>query len=114
MIVKKETMRSETRTQMRGGNGNILLTHLLEKDAMLGKARLCAKITVEPGCSIGTHPHGPDAEIYILVSGTLSVNDNGKESVLNAGDVMFTGNGESHSVENKGKETAVMYAVVLE
>jgi cytochrome c-type biogenesis protein CcmH/NrfF len=48
MIKKAEEMRLEIREQMRGGNGNVEIMHILNIDEMKGKVRLFAKITLNP------------------------------------------------------------------
>lgn len=113
MVKGKEGQRQETRSRMRDGKGDIKLNHILEKEEMLGKARLFARITVEPGCSIGEHPHGPDAEIYYILSGEVVVSDNGVEKTMTEGGVMITGNGESHNVENRTAQPAELLAIVM-
>lgn len=113
MIRKKEDMRLQLRENICNGDGSIECLHLLEKEEMCGKARLCALMTLKPGDSIGLHPHGPDAEIYYILSGEMIGTDNGKEVVLHAGDAMFTANNETHSVKNVASEPAVLLAVVM-
>ena len=52
------------------------------------------KITLEPGCSIGTHPHHQEEEIYYVLSGKGIVEDNGKTYEIEPGDALKTGGGE--------------------
>jgi mannose-6-phosphate isomerase-like protein (cupin superfamily) len=113
MIKHREQMRVELRDRIRGGDGTLHCVNLLEKAECAGKVNYCAIMTFEPGQSIGLHPHGPDAEIYYLLEGSLEVNDNGVETSFSAGDVMFTSNGENHSVRNGGQVTAKLLAVVI-
>jgi len=114
MIKRNEEMRTEIRNKMRGGDGDVTILHMLEKEDMMGKARFAARMTLPPGASIGEHPHGPDAEIYIIVSGTAQIDDNGTVHTLGAGDAVFTGGGESHSVVNAGDEPMEIIAVIIE
>lgn len=113
MIKHQEEMRTEMRDRIRGGEGTLHCLNLLEKAECFGKVNYCAIMTLEPGQSIGIHPHGPDAEIYYLLEGTLEANDNGVETSFSAGDVMFTGNGETHSIRNAGQVTARVLSVVV-
>ena len=114
MIKKNEKFRSETRSNMRGGDGDITLVHMLEKDETRGKARLVAHLLLPPGGSIGGHVHDPDAEIFIIVSGVAQLDDNGALHTLNAGDVAYTTAGESHSVTNIGDIELDIIAIVIE
>ena len=45
------------------GKGYIHKQFLFSTDEMDGKAKMCARITLPPGSSIGDHPHQPEAEI---------------------------------------------------
>lgn len=114
MLKRKEDQRDEVRVNMRGGAGQVTLRHLLEKEDMSGKCRLCAVFTVEPGCEIGWHTHQPDAEIYYVLKGEMSMNDNGEEVIVRAGDALFTADGAGHSAVNKSNETAELLGVVIE
>ena len=79
MFKKSGDMITEIREQMRGGKGKVEITHIFGKDEIRGKARLCARITLQPGCSIGMHEHVDEEEIYHIIEGTGVVNDNGTE-----------------------------------
>jgi len=113
MIKKAEEMVTELKNQMRGGNGTVVLTHIFKQDELTGKARLCAKITLDPGCSIGLHEHNAEEEIFYMLQGKAVVNDNGNICEVTAGDAILTGNGASHSIENRGREPVEMLAVIL-
>ena len=105
--------RREIRGAMRGGSGEIQLEHLFEKEETLGKLNLCARLTILPGCSIGLHPHGPDAEFVYVLSGEVTVDDNGVQRLLHAGDCTFTGGGAVHSVANNGSQPAQILGIVI-
>lgn len=113
MIKRKSEMRYEDRKNLKDGVGSIGMLNLLEKDDTLGKTNICGILTIEPGCSIGLHAHGPDGEIYYILEGELSCTDNGVTDVLYCGDAMFTGDGKTHSVVNNTDKTARMLAVVI-
>lgn len=113
MIRHKKERRIEMRENIRGGEGTIKMAHLLEKEECFGKVNIAAVLKIKPGESIGLHPHDPDAEIYYILDGKLTVTDNGVESVMKKGDVMITGAGGTHSAKNTGKKTARMLAIVL-
>ncbi|MCX7615680.1 MAG: hypothetical protein N2Z65_08000, partial [Clostridiales bacterium] len=70
MIKKAEEMLKEIKEQMRGGNGSVEITHIFKQDELTGKARIFAKITINPGCSIGLYLQYND-----LVNGGVKVND---------------------------------------
>lgn len=59
---------------------------------------------MDPGCSIGDHPHDHETEFYYIIKGEGVFNDNGKEIVVRPGDICATGYGEVHGLENRGTE----------
>ena len=95
MIRRKENMETMDRPQLWGGEGVVHCYKMLETEEMGGKVRTCAINTLEPGCSIGIHAHGPDAEIYYVLEGEVQAWDNGQETVLHIGDAMYTGGGHT-------------------
>ena len=114
MIKRKADMRNEIRNKMRGGNGDVSLIHYLEQEETAGKSRFCAQLSIPVGASIGTHSHGPDAEIFIILNGTALFDDNGTTYTLNPGDIAFTSNGENHSISNAGDTMLDLVGVIFE
>jgi mannose-6-phosphate isomerase-like protein (cupin superfamily) len=113
MIYKKEAVVVETRKELRGGPGDTVLHHLVSSDGLPKKCRLFCEMRLEPGCGIGEHPHNGETEFYYVLRGEGVVSDNGKDVALRQGDCMSTGNGESHSIMNKGTETLVFIACIV-
>jgi mannose-6-phosphate isomerase-like protein (cupin superfamily) len=113
MIRQEKDMQQEIRENMRGGNGSVRLLHAFKEDEMSAKTRLCAKIILEKGCSIGVHQHAKDEEIYYILTGTGKVVDENGEHTVKKGDAVLTGNGASHSIENIGEDTLELLAVVV-
>lgn len=107
-----ETLK-EIKEQMRGGKGSVTLRQIFSKDEMHGRARLCAAITINPGCSIGLHEHKDEEEIFYIVSGTGVVDDNGEEKTVAAGDAILTGGGAVHAVENREAVPLEMFAIII-
>lgn len=113
MIKKKEQLRHAVIEHMRGGEGEIQLEHLLENSETGERTSLCSVCTVNPGCSIGLHTHDTNAEIYYMLEGEAELNQNGQLCTIQAGDVVFTSDGESHSVANRGDQPAKLLAVIF-
>ncbi len=113
MIRRADEMFKEIKEQMRGGSGAVEITHLFKEDELTGKARLVAKITINPGCSIGLHEHTNEEEIFYIIKGKGKINDNGTIKEVSVGDSILTGGGAAHSVENNGDEPLEMLAVIL-
>jgi len=113
MLKKAQDMLVEIKEQMRGGKGTVELKHIFNKDEIKGKARLIAKITINPGCSIGLHEHVNEEEIFYIIKGKALFNDNGVMKEAEEGDSLLTGGGAVHSVENTGDVPLEMLAVIL-
>jgi len=115
MIRRSDDMMSETKANMRGGKGEIQMTHLFQRSEFKGKSRLCARLTLEPGCSIGYHEHVDEDEIYYILKGQAVFTDSTavSEQVLEPGDAAVTLSGESHAIRNDGTETLEILAIIL-
>lgn len=115
VIRRGQDMKQETVAGMRGGQGEVQIVHILEreKDEFANKGRLYAKNILKPGTSIGLHEHVGDFEAYYILSGEGTVDDNGEQTVVKAGDLVLTRNGEEHSIENKGDADLVFMALIL-
>ena len=114
MLNHRNELRSEQREKPRGGSGIVSYLHLAEDKGKVHKnIELFAEITLPPGASIGYHDHTENMEIYTILSGHGTVNDNGTEKPVSKGDVVITGNGDSHSLANTGDVPLVVCAVIV-
>lgn len=112
MLIHPSEMRTELKEKMRGGEGAVKMTHLVEPEK-LKNARLIARLTLTPGSGIGTHEHNGETEYYIIQKGSGSVSDNGIVKDVKPGDVLVTGNGDSHSITNTGTGDLELIAVII-
>ncbi|MBR2872139.1 MAG: cupin domain-containing protein [Lentisphaeria bacterium] len=113
MIRKAGTYRTELRENMRGGSGTVKIEHFWEPGSeMLAHNRMAARLTLPPGGSIGFHNHENEDEIFVIVKGQAEADDNGKTTLLSAGDPLLTGNGAGHSIRNVGKEDLELVALI--
>jgi mannose-6-phosphate isomerase-like protein (cupin superfamily) len=105
-------MKTETKEKMRDGEGHVSFVHLAdcEKEENI---RLLAELTLLPGASIGNHKHEKETEYFIILSGSGTVDDAGKQTPVRAGDAIITGNGASHSIKNTGNVPLVLHAVIV-
>lgn len=113
MITRNGEMAAENRANMRGGNGSVKIEHWFKPEAFGAKVRLCSRMTLEPGSSIGNHVHETEDEIYLVLSGAGQILENGAWTPIRAGDAILTGKGGAHSVENNGSEPLVIAAVII-
>ena len=95
------------------GKGTCHVKHLTDKEGLYGHGRMFAHVTVDPGCSIGDHPHNGETEFYYILKGEAVFNDNGTEKMVRAGDICATGYGEVHGLENKGTEDVELIALIV-
>ena len=72
-----------------------------------------AKITLNPGCSIGYHIHEKDAELFYIMKGTAEYNDNNVIRIVKAGDVTICPTGQGHGIANKTDEVVELVAVIV-
>lgn len=113
MIKTIEKMNQVMIQNMRGGEGEVEVLHLFDASEFTGKARLCAKITIRQGCSIGFHEHGQEEEIYYILEGEGVFSENGQDTVIGPGTATITGNGNGHSIRNDKPEPLVLMAVII-
>lgn len=113
MVIKSENCKIEYREKMRDGNGTVRITHFTGKDELLGKGRLFARITLEPGCSIGEHIHEGDSEIFVVERGCPTYFDGDKKVEAAPGDVLICPAETSHSIQNNTGDTVDVIALIV-
>lgn len=67
---------------------------------------------LEPGSSIGFHPHTEGSEMLYIISGTGFADYDGTPERLSPGICHYCPKGHSHSTVNDGTEDLVFFAVV--
>ena len=114
MIKRASDMTDKINVNMRGGDGQVAVREILTKGEYKGNARLVGTITLEPGCSIGAHIHENEEEIFYIINGTATYDDNGETVTLNAGDSCICLGSQKHSIANRMAEGKVeVFAVIL-
>ena len=113
MIRHREEMKATVQHASRGGKGDVTFLNLMNADETYGKMRVISEISMEKNCSIGRHSHTGEAELFIVKSGIATIDDNGEIKKCYPGDIIYTGNGEFHSLMNEDEETLVVYALVI-
>ena len=112
MVIQRNEMKTETKEKMRDGEGSASLVYLTDCENEKN-IRLLAEITLQPGSSVGKHIHENETEYYIILSGSGTVDDNGKQVIVNAGDTIITGGGAFHSIANTGSVPLVFHAAIV-
>lgn len=114
MIKRRKEYVTEVIQQMRGGEGEFVIEHLVDKAVLGMSGRLFAKGTLKSGHSVGWHCHETDMEICHILNGVATVYDNDETPhELKAGDTHVCLPGQRHSIVNRGTETLEYLAVVL-
>lgn len=106
-------IKTEVVEHMAGGEGHVIISHLLDEKQLNGKCGLYAEVTIEPGCSLGYHEHHNESETYYVLEGEGDYNDNGTVRHVSAGDVTFTPNGCGHGLKNTTNEDLVFMALII-
>ena len=112
MIKRAEEMNSSIKVNMRDGDGQVVITNLLDAGEYKGKSRLVATLTLEPGCSIGMHCHEDSCEIIYVLEGVGTAVLDGVEEKVEAGECHYCPKGHEHCFINNGKRDLVFFAVV--
>ena len=113
MIKRNENMNTVINENMRGGDGSVKITHILDKGEYKGNSRLVGVITLEPGSSIGAHIHENEEEIFYIIEGTATYLDGEETVTLSGGDSCICLDGEKHSIANRSDKTLKVFAVIL-
>jgi len=113
MIKRSGSYKVEHKERMRDGDGVVVIDHLLTPGEMYDKGRFFAKMTLDPGSSIGPHVHEGEMEVFYIVSGIAEYYDNGETVTLLPGDTALNPSGESHSIRSIGDKPLVLIAVIL-
>jgi len=113
MIKRNNEFEKIVKKEMRGGSGQVLIEKLWNNETELkANNRLFAKLTLEPGSTIGFHKHENEEEVFVILKGVAKMDDNGKEETLYPGDTILTADGAGHSVKSVGNEALEMMAVI--
>lgn len=113
MIKKADLLIKDIKQHEQGGNGVAEIVHLFKPEEVNQRLKLCAVITLKPGCSIGYHRHVDEDEIFYVMQGTAMILDNGKKERIEAGDGHMLKGGQSHSIENIGDTPLKVFALII-
>ncbi len=113
MIKNFGDFKTELRENMRGGDGTVTVTSFVSAEELNNKGRLFGKITLKPGCGIGFHVHETDSELFYILKGTATYDDNGAKTTVTAGNVTLTPAGTGHAIKNEGEEDVELIALIV-
>jgi mannose-6-phosphate isomerase-like protein (cupin superfamily) len=113
MIIKANACKTDARTNMKGGDGTVLVTEFVSAAELNQKGRLFSNIHLDPGASIGYHVHEGESELFYVVRGEAVYNDNGTEYPISASDTAIVTPGNGHCVANRGTEPVDLIALIV-
>lgn len=112
MICRRKDMPTQVRPEMKGGSGEVTVTHFVDTKN-LKNIRLLGELSLPKGTSIGQHPHENETEYFVILEGTAIATDNGREEIVNKGEVIITGHGATHSIRNEEETTLKVLAFII-
>jgi mannose-6-phosphate isomerase-like protein (cupin superfamily) len=116
-VFPKESQLKADRPNAAGGIGTMTGTFAFTRDKATRDQAIkeISWLTLQPGDSIGYHPHVTNEDTYVIVSGTGTFKDrDGKEYPVKPGDVTIVRKGESHGLVNTGSVPLVFVDVIAE
>lgn len=91
-----------------GGKGTYRVRTLMTKE-FSSPMKYIRELRLDPGSSIGMHPHIGDEEIYYVISGCGTMVVDGETAELSTGDVVLTKSGSSHGLMNHSEAELVIF-----
>lgn len=67
MFQMKDEMQTAVKHNIRGGEGSPSFRYLFSAEQLGGRAEMMAVITLQPGESVGVHPHETNGEAYVIL-----------------------------------------------
>ena len=86
MFQMKDEMQTAVKHNIRGGEGSPSFRYLFSAEQLGGRAEMMAVITLQPGESVGVHPHETNGEAYVILEGAATVTEDGQARELHVGD----------------------------
>ena len=112
MFKSYEAMKVEHRN-LAGGEGEPAVRNLFTPEELGDRAELLAVITLEPGQSVGVHPHTSNGEAYFILEGGATMTEDGETRILGVGDAEFCADGHTHSIKNHTDKPMRFLAVIF-
>lgn len=113
MIKTINEMKIIEREHMRDGSGTVIQNEILSSLDMAKHARMFSTFTLKKGCSIGEHTHIKETEYYYILSGEGVVTEKDGDKIVKAGDIVITGDNESHAIRNDKDEDLIFMAIII-
>jgi len=113
MVTRKEDLKMTVKENVQNGPGSGEFTRLVNQYQLYEEARLFNLIKLPSGSGIGEHTHEGECEVYYVLKGVGTYNDNGVMTTLYPGDVAYCPSGEMHAITNNGDEDFEFIALIV-
>ena len=104
MFKSYEMMQTDIKHNVQGGEGSPKFRHLFSAEELGNRGELLAVITLEPGESVGVHPHTSNGEAYFILEGGATMTEDDETRILGVGDAEFCADG--HTAYEKAMRVA--------
>ena len=86
MFKAYEMMETAVKHNAQGGEGSPKFRYLFSAEELGNRAEMMAVITLEPGESVGVHPHTSNGEAYFILEGGATMTEDGETRILGVGE----------------------------
>jgi len=111
MRMKGAELKGAWKEGIRGGTGKALAVDYLAPGEMAG-VLMASRITLEPGASVGEHPHPETEELYLVLEGEGTGFLDDEAFDVSPGDAWVCKAGHTHGVEAGRKGPLTFFAVL--
>ncbi|MFP6729632.1 MAG: cupin domain-containing protein [Alphaproteobacteria bacterium] len=94
----------EPRVGIHDGEGSVGLAEIWSRDDFRGNWDFVDRLLLPPGSTVGTHRHGDNEELYIVLKGRGVMTMNGESFSVAEGDMMLNPPGGEHGLVNDSGE----------
>lgn len=113
MIRRLRELDTARKTGIHGGEGEALTADYLRNGEMSGVVT-ASRVVLEPGASIGDHPHPRHDELYLVLEGTgIGILD-GERFTIGSGDMYVLKAGQSHGMLNDSEKPLVFFMLMTD
>jgi quercetin dioxygenase-like cupin family protein len=113
VIRRLDELEIARKTAIHGGEGLALVVDYLKNGEMSGVIS-AGRVMLEPGASIGNHPHPRHDELYLVVEGTgIGILD-GERFAIGTGDMYVLKAGQSHGMHNDSDQPLVFFMLMTD
>ena len=113
MFKSYEMMATAVKHNAQGGEGSPKFRYLFSAEELGRRADMMAVITLQPGESVGVHPHETNGEAYYILEGAATVTEDGESRELHAGDAEFCADSHTHSIRNHTDSVTRFLAMIV-